>query len=404
VTIEPASAIGEVFWSIALRILHVLSSLDLKMGGPVVALIGLAQAQAAAGMQITVVASWRNTDEIATAESLKKNGVAVELVGPCHGPLVRHPDLAATVRRCVDQCDVVHIHALWEEIQHQSAVVAKERGIPYLVRPCGMLDPWSLAQSRWKKKVYMAWRLRKNLKRAARMHFSTEIERQSVEPLGLNVPVIVEPNGVDLKQFENPPPKGTFREKHPSLDSRPYVAFLGRLHKEKGVELLIPAFAKLKNKNAMLVVAGPDSRGYRATFEQMVRDHGLEDRVIFTGMLTGIDRIAVLSDATLFSAPSYHENFGVSVIEALAAGTPVVISDHVHIHPDITKARVGGVVPLSVDALAVELDQWLADSTLRKEAAARTRPFVWQQYDWSKIASRWKNHYDRIAHAREGAG
>src|SRR5699024_4186590 len=97
-----------------------------------------------------------------------------------------------------------------------------------------------------------------------------------------------------------------------------------------------------------------------------------------------------------FVLPSYHENFGIAGVEALAAGKPVILSDQVHIHTEITQAGVGGVVPLDIDSLAAEMRRWMADDKLRQDAAARARPFVWATYDWDQIARRWAEHYPRL--------
>src|SRR5207248_10506083 len=99
----------------------------------------------------------------------------------------------------------------------------------------------------------------------------------------------------------------------------------------------------------------------------------------------------------LFALPSDHENFGISVIEALAAGTPVIISDQVNIQSEIRAAEVGAVVRNDVTTIASELERWLKDEKLRTQAAERARPFVWKNYDWAKIAEVWKVHYQNAA-------
>lgn len=380
-----------------MRVFHVNPSLDVSTGGPVAALVGLCTAQATlADMNVTIAASWKDPSELKLADELRSRGIDVDMIGPCHGKLRRHPELSRAIDRHVAEADVVHIHSLWEEIQHQSAVHAARQGKPYIINPCGMLDPWSLAQRKWKKRLYMAWRLRRNLRRASAIHFSTHTESQCLEPLRLTIPRIVEPHGVNLKEFVDLPEKGTFRNKFPQLLGRPYIVFLGRLHPGKGAEMLVPAMARLRHKQAMLVLVGPDQGGYKAHLDSLVRRHNLHDRVIFTGLQKGLDRVAALADADLFSLPSAHENFGIAVIEALAAGLPVIISDQVYIHAEITAAEVGGVVPMNVDALANELDRWLDDDALRRAAAERTRPYVWGHFDWRQIALRWHDHYARL--------
>src|SRR5687768_2010235 len=113
-------------------------------------------------------------------------------------------------------------------------------------------------------------------------------------------------------------------------------------------------------------------------------------------MIEGAEKLAALHDADLLAAPSYHENFGLAVIEALACGTPVVISDQVNLHPDIAAAGVGGVVPLDVDALACELDRWIGDQPMRRAAGERARDFARDRYDWDTIAGRWVGHYESL--------
>src|ERR1043165_2615075 len=179
-----------------MRVLHVISSIDSRSGGPSTALRGLAEAQARAGLTVSVLATFTPGQQTDLADQLQSLGVHVQLIGPCHGPLVRHPDLKRAVQQAVAQSQVVHIHALWEEIQHQAARAARaarKQKIPYIIRPCGMLDPWSLAQSRLKKRLYLALRLRRDLNRAALLHFTSQTERDLVAPLRLIAPTIIQP-------------------------------------------------------------------------------------------------------------------------------------------------------------------------------------------------------------------
>jgi glycosyltransferase involved in cell wall biosynthesis len=384
-----------------LRVLHVISGIDPQFGGPSAALVGLSMAQADAGHEVTVLATWKDSPSDATAERLRKHGTQVRLVGPALGALSRHPALAAAVDESVATADVVHVHALWEDVQHLTARSAQRRGVPYVIRPCGMLTPWSLRQGWLKKRLYMMARLNRNLHRAAALHFTSQVERTGTEPLNLRPRPIVEPNGVDLGEYRDLPPKGFLRQRFPQIANRPVIVFLGRIHPGKGLETLVPALARMQRTDAVVVVVGPDGGdGFKADVERAIVTNGVEDRVIFAGMLTGTDKVAALADADLFSLPSAHENFGISIVEALAAGTPVVISDQCGIHAEVTEAQVGAVVPLDAQRLAAELDRWLADPSLRAAAAERARPFVWRYYDWDQIARRWTGHYDAIRAAR----
>jgi glycosyltransferase involved in cell wall biosynthesis len=386
-----------------MRVLHVISGIDPENGGPSMALHGLAVAQRRIGMNVTVAATFQRASVVGVAEQWRKAGLRVELIGPAVGALSRHAQIVPRLAELTRDADVVHIHALWEEIQHQSARAAERQGVPYIVRPCGLLYPRSLAKSWLKKKLYVALRLRRTFDRAAAIHFTTEDERD-----GAAVPIkaraIVEPNGLDLTEFDPLPPPGSFSRLHPELAGRRFVLFLGRVHPEKGLELLIPAMAKLDHQDVALVVAGPDNAGSLPRFQRLAEQQGVRDRVLFVGMLDRPSRVAALRDAALLSLPSYHENFGISVIEALAAGTPVVVSDHVGLHHLIAQERLGGVVPLDAAALASALDRWLGDEALRASTAERGRAVVSERFDWNRVAARWAGHYAALARGDAAVG
>ncbi len=380
------------------RVLHVISNIDPRGGGPATALVGLCRAQRKVLDQpVSVVTTYRDQADLSHVRTLADLGVTVHALGPARGPLARHAQLVPTVAKALETSDILHIHAVWEEVQHQAAKLASRAGVPYLIRPCGMLDPWCLNQSKWKKKLYLAWRLRHNLNRASAIHFTTEIERDLVAPLKLKPPAIVEPNGVDLQEFESLPQRGTFRAHHPEIGERPMLLFLSRIHHKKGLDLLIPAFAAMNEREMVLVIAGPDSPdGYQKSVERMARDAGVADRVVFTGMLYGAERIEAMVDADLFVLPSYQENFGIVVVEALAAGTPVVISDQVNLHTEITGAGLGAVVPTEVAPLAAALEAWMNDPDRRRDAGNRAQRYVRERFDWREIARRWAERYQQI--------
>jgi glycosyltransferase involved in cell wall biosynthesis len=359
--------------------------------------VGLGGAQAAAGLEVSVVTTYPAGADLSPGEVLRGRGVKVHTIGPAHWPLQRCREIGPRLEELIAHTDVVHIHALWEEVQHQAAVRAGRRGVPYLITPHGMLDPWSLSQGWLKKRIYMALRMRRDLDRAAAIHYTADAERDLAVPLGLRSPALIEVNGVDLTEFQTLPPKGEFRKLYPQIGQRPMLLFLSRIHLKKGLDMLVPSMAKVKTAGAVLVIAGPDYWGYGDVIKGLVKEHGIEDRVIFAGKLPAEVRVAAFRDADLFVLPSYQENFGIAVAEALAAGTPVVISDQVNIHREISGGGVGGVVPRDEDRLAAEIDRWLQDEPMRRSAAEKARPFVWERYDWMQIARRWVGHYEAIA-------
>lgn len=379
-----------------MRILHIISGLDPQNGGTTSTLVGMAESQAAIGLDVTVLATWKIRDGIPVAERMRANGVKVIHVGPATGKLSRHPTLAIETDRAVAAADVVHIHGLWEEAQHQAARAAQRHGVPYIILPQGMLSPWNLQLSKWGKRLYLFWRLRKNLDRAAAIHFTCDVERDLVAPLGIKAKPIVEPLGLDLSEFRELPAPGSFRVHWPQLGDKPFVLFLGRIDYKKGLDVLIPAFAAAKLGDTPLVIAGPNRDGYEPAVRAMIAKHGLQARVLFTGMLHGRDRLEAYVDAALFVLTSHTENFGITVIEAMACRCPVLISDQVNIHAEVARSGGGEVIPVQVEATSRGLERWMGDEAMRRSAGEKGRGFVMDRYGWDTNAREWKIHYEAL--------
>lgn len=385
------------------RVLHVTSGLELRAGGPAVALAGLAAGQQRAGLDVHVVASFREAGVPSVVEQLRQAGVTVVSVGPCTGKFARHPDLLPAVEAAVAAADVVHIHALFEDVQHLAARAARRRGTPYVIRPCGMLDRWSLGHNWLAKRLYMAWRLSRTLREAAAIHYTTDFERRGASHLALATTAIIEPNGIDVDEYAALPTTGSFRSRFHVPANAPLTVFLGRVHPGKGVEPLIRALGSGLLPEAWLAVVGPDSDGYLEKMRLVAHQCGVAERVVFTGLLAGTNRIAALADADVVAQPSDHENFGIAVAEAMAAGKPVIVSPQVGIADDVTAAGAGSVVAAEPRPLAAEIACWLDDAVLRAEAGARGRAFAMQRYDWSDIGRRWCGHYDTLVGRRLAA-
>lgn len=379
------------------RILHVISGIHPRRGGPPAALLGFSKAQLRAGKEVTVITIWGTEEEVLEAVKLRQLGIKVILVGPTAGALMRHPDLRRIMTYAVAQADVVHIHGVWEDIQHQAASAAERMGVPHIIRPCGMLDPWSLAHHRGRKLLYMAWRLRRHLNRASAIHLTTAAECEAVARLGLAAPVIVEPLGIDLDEFDPLPAPGTFRQQFPKLLDRRCIIFFGRVCPKKGVHLLLEAMAQLADKSAMLVIAGPVDENYQEILDETIHRHQLAERVLFVGMLQGRNRVAALADCDLFVLPSNQENFGVAVVEAMASRCPVIVSSEVAIANDIVNWGAGAIAPLEPRGLAAVMDEWLANPAKRQQGGQRGREAVFTHYDWDQVAQGWEDHYQYLS-------
>jgi glycosyltransferase involved in cell wall biosynthesis len=377
-----------------MRIVHVISSLDRTAGGPPVALAGLAMAQRKLGAEVEVVSTFNAASETALADELRAAGLKVTMIGPVSGKIQRDARIRPTLKPIIERVDVVHIHTIWEDIQHQAAKLARELKKPYVFVPQGMLDPWSLSQRKWVKRIFLALRVKRDLNGASFIHALNQDEANLIGPLGIQTRSELIPNGVDLSLFRPLPPKGTFWQRHPEIGDHPYVLFLSRLHYKKGLDYLADSFAIVAKQrpNVRLVVAGPDD-GAEKDFDARIAAAGLTDRVFRVGPLYDLDKSSAMVDAELFVLPSRQEGLSVATVEAMACRTPAVITEGCHF-PEVGEAGAGIVTPLDASAIANAMLQLLNDPALRERMAAAAIQ-LGEAYSWDRIAAKTFKLYGR---------
>jgi glycosyltransferase involved in cell wall biosynthesis len=384
-----------------MRILHLISSLDPAGGGPQMVAMRLAAAQANLGQQVSILSyeTPQANQRITTTLRETPHG---NLITPQYLPPMTRAEqfLGTTARKQMDRflvgVDFVHMHGVWEQLLKVAASAASRLGVPYAIVPHGMLDPWSLSQKKFKKKLALAMGVRQMLGRAAFLHVLNEDEKRLIEPLGLRCPMEVIPNGIFLEELRDLPPSGSFYAANPQLNGRPYILFLSRLHYKKGLDYLADAFAILAQKNAtaQLVVAGPDG-GAREPFVQQIASKNLRQRVHIVPPLYGKDKWAALLDAACFCLPSRQEGFSMAILESLACGVPAVISQSCHF-PEVQQSGAGFVLPLQADAFADALQRVLEDADLRQRMGSAARELATTRYTWHAVAEQTLHAYARF--------
>jgi glycosyltransferase involved in cell wall biosynthesis len=380
-----------------MKILHVIATLDPHHGGPPTVASRLAAAQAGMGHGVAIVAYRAPRADERTAVALRgvpgMERVSVRQMDPpdrwerlTAGDARRGALVEAIVH---DRADIVHLHGMWETLLTTAADVARRAGVPYVVAPHGMLDPWTLAQKALKKRVALSLLGRRRMLDGAKfLHALNDDEERLLAPLGLRCPVKVIPNGIFLDEVAGIPPAGTFRAKFPQLGERPYVLFLSRLHYKKGLDLLAAAFKLVaaERPDLHLVVAGPDG-GERDGFLRATAANRLSDRTHVVGPLLGADKLAAFAEAVCFCLPSRQEGFSMAILEAMACGTPVVITENCHF-PEVATAGAGRVVPLDASAVARGILDVAPDPAGAKEMGRRGMELVGARYTWPAIAER----------------
>jgi glycosyltransferase involved in cell wall biosynthesis len=311
------------------------------------------------------------------------------------------PSLGAALKRTIRNYDLVHIHWLYNFACVAAARAAADAGVPFVVQPRASLDPHMRRRNDWLKRAYLATLAQPLLTRAAAIVFTAEDERR-LASYGPRRPEWVIPNGIDMAAYERLPPRGTFRAAFQSLDG-PFLLFLGRISRQKGLDLLVPAFQRLlgSRPGLRLVLAGPDHQGYAAEVRGLAHRLGVADKVLFPGLLSGDLKLAALVDADLFVLPSYAENFGGAIIEALACGLPVVISDQVNIHRELAEAGSATVVSCSIDAVVSGIESALSDTAATSRIAVDGPATVRSRYSWDEIIPALIAHYAEVIDARE---
>jgi len=384
------------------KILHVIANLAPRYGGPSKACWEMARAVAELGHAVSIYTT--NQDgpgelEVPTNLPVWREGVEVRYF-PIQSPRFWGTSLplAQALRRQIPAFDLVHIHSLYLFHDLVAGHYCRRYAVPYVMRPQGTLDPYIHRRHRWRKRLMELLFEDRNIRRAAALHFTTAEEQQLAAPFTFQTLGLVVPLGINFDEFAKLPEPGEFRRQYPEIGAGPIILFFGRVNFKKGLDILARAFGAVarQRKDVHLVIAGPDNDGWAAQVRTWLSEEGVLDCTTFTGMLLGPDRLAVLRDASIFVLPSYSENFGLAVIEAMAAGLPVIISDKVNIWREVQEGDAGRVVPCDSEALAEQLLEILGDPKTSAALGRRGRALVQEQFQWPMIARRLAEAYGRI--------
>ena len=390
-----------------MRVLQVIPGLSTRTGGPPVAVVESSLALKRCSVETVIFA----TDMAQAASSrargrierrdLPEGAEALDLrLFPARWPyrLVFSPELYRAVADHARAFDVVHIHSLFLFPQFAAYRGARKGGVPYVVSPRGSLDPYLRQRSRPVKAIADALWQRGMLEGASALHLTSDEEARLVRDVARRVPRAVIPNGIRWSDYQDLPEGSEFRARWLGGDDAPIVLYLGRLSHKKGLDVLIRAFgiARRAIPDVRLVIAGPDDEELQPTLEAIAAREGVTARVTFTGMLRGRERLAALAVARVWALPSHSENFGIAVLEAMAAGLPVIVSPGVNNAPEISAAEAGVVCEQTAEAFGAEIAALLRDDARCTVLGEQGRAFA-RQYDWDSVAPRLAAMYERVA-------
>lgn len=384
-----------------LRVGNILTSISPQYGGPPVVARGLGGAMKALGCQIT---SWATAGagEIRAAAASDAGANVFPLATPA--AWYRAPELALELRQAIHAIDLLHIHEVWSYPQQAAGRVARKSGKPYLITPHGELESRHLRHGGWakriKKALYLASIGRALLDGAACVHVLTPQEIEGIRLAGYRGPITVVPNGIDTDAFAELPDPVEAELIWPQLRGRRTVLFLSRLSPEKGLDELLPAWERITRHgcfdDALLVLAGSGSSAYEAAVRRLADATRPAGSVLFTGMVTGRKKMALLSRADLFVLPSHCEGFSMAILEAMAAAKPVLITPGCNF-AEVVEADAGRCAVPETDSLESALCS-LLDLTPADRAAMgrRGQRLVGEKYTWDMAACKMLTVYHSI--------
>jgi glycosyltransferase involved in cell wall biosynthesis len=397
-----------------MKVLHVIPSISERSGGPGQAIIPMCKALAEAGVEVLLA----TTDEGVSSSEFRVSSLepAVEVHSSrtvrCifkDVPTIMFPvqlgtsfkysrPFAQWLETHVADYDVVHIHAVFNHSSIAAARACRQKRVPYVLRPLGTLGPWSMNQKSWRKRVFWHGGVKALLSSAAAVHYTAKAEQIATEQsLRLNHGVVV-PLGVDAHEG-GPVSRKVLARKLPALGDHSYVLVLSRLLPTKGLDVLLEAFLSLINDKGFaewrLVFAGDGDPEYVSKLKQKIDAAGAGAQVLFSGWVDGEEKQAVVSNASLLALPSYHENFGLCVMEAMAVGVPVLISPEVSLAAEVEAVKAGWVAAIKKEAIEAALELALRSTEERRRRGLAARALS-EGFTWPVVATNLKDLYSSI--------
>lgn len=379
-----------------LSVLHFIRRVRAEDGGVVQAVLDLCRVVADRGHQVTL-ATFDATDVPTNwRQSIPGTPTVVELLPSRWNPHrldSRSRDQWASRLR---NAHVGHLHTPWEPANLQLSRLLRAARIPYVVTIHGMLDDWCMQQKALKKRAYMALFARKMFRRAAAVHFTAEAEKEQALPWIANgFESVVQACAMDFAPYESLPGPELAKAAFPAIaQDRPRILFLSRVHPKKGLELLLEAGKILHDRKLpiQLLIAGPGEEQYIGQLRTLSNRLGLDGATHFLGMVRGQTKLSVYQWADVFVLPTYQENFGLVLPEAMASGTPVVTTRGTDIWRELQQAgaRIADHSPTSI---AVAIGELLADDALRSELGRRGQNFVKQWLNVETVTAGYERMY-----------
>ena len=381
-----------------MKVLTFITSISLKGGGPSRSVPMLVKGLSEVGVDITLM-TFRSDDMNTHA----LDGTPAKL------KIWENRTSAKEIEDFIlsEKFDLIQLQSMWAKSYHRVALIARKHNIPYIITPRGMLEPWSLSQKKWKKKLALMLYQKKDLQKAACIFTTAEMEAQHVRELGVNAPMSVIPNGIETDGYAC----------RTSLEGvKKQILFLSRVHVKKGIEILIDAFGKLRAEGGefnewSVVIVGNGEEDYIENLKHKVNELGLENYIMILPPVFGVDKTKLYQESSLFCLPSYSENFGMVIAEAMSCGVPAITTNGTPwqlLNGDCCTMgasldmlgddkRTGWCIDLSVENLERTLREAMAMPTASLfEMGQRGSKMIHENFNYCSVARKTKGLYEWI--------
>jgi glycosyltransferase involved in cell wall biosynthesis len=387
-----------------LRILHVIPSIAPVRGGPSLAILEMVKALRSQDVVAEIATTNDNGCDLLDVPLCQKTEheeVPVWFFSRFSPPIYSIREFAFSSQLTswlwhnITSYNLLHIHAIFSYPSTVAMAIARLKGIPYICRPLGQLCKWSLQQGYQKKQTYLSLIEKTNLNNSQALHFTAKQEQQEAANLNLKCPSFILPHGINLPP-QVPEAKRKLRHQLQIAENEPIILFLSRLHQKKGLDHLIPALGKLTHKSFTFVLAGNGDAEYEIEVEKMLDQYNIYAKTHRVGFVQGEYKNLLLQGADIFALTSYSENFGIAVLEALAAGISPLVTPGVALASVLKQERIGYVTDLNIDAITSSIEYCLNNLPELRQKGDRAREFILENYTWDKIAAKMVKVYQAI--------
>ncbi len=376
-----------------MKILHIVPSYipAYRYGGPIRSVHGLCKALAQRGHEVHVFTT--NVDGPNNSDVPLSVPVDIDGVKVWYYPSQRlrrlyySPDMKKALKQSINSFDMVHLHSvfLWPTLV--GARICQKNKVPYLVAPRGMLVKDLIKRkSSWIKSLWIKLFEQYSLEHASGIHVTSKLEEEELKPFGFKLPsIFMIPNGIDI-------PDAISQKIAKNNDDT--ILFLSRVNWKKGLDRLIETMVYVPK--GKLIIAGNDEEGYQKTLEQIAIKNGVTNRIQFIGAVYNEEKEKLLSGASMLVLPSYSENFGIVILEAMSYGCPVIVTPEVGLADVVAKSGAGLVCEGEPEILGKNINRLLDNPALGVEMGKMGQRVVQEQFSWAVIARQMENIYQRL--------